>query len=84
MRYTSSFGNESVNGRLVIGGRVGGNDVDQMNGLVDGVQVYNEILSPAQIQSFAAMSVSAVPEPSPLFLGALAALCLLCLKRRAS
>ena len=76
------FGNESVNGRLVIGGRLGANDVDQMNGLVDGIQVYGQVLSLAQIQNAAAASVSVVPEPSTYFLGALGALCLLCLKRR--
>jgi hypothetical protein len=79
---TSFFGNESANGRLVIGGRLGGNDVDQANGLLDGIQVYDQVLTPAEIQSAAAMSVSAVPEPSTYLLGALAALCLLCLKRR--
>jgi hypothetical protein len=79
---TSSFGNETVNGRLVIGGRVGGNDVDQANGRLDGIQVYDSVLSAAQIQSAAAASVSAVPEPSTLVLCALAALCFLCVKRR--
>jgi hypothetical protein len=79
---TSIFGNEGTAGRLVIGGRLGGNDVDQANGLVDGIQVYNEVLTAAQIQNAAAASVS-VPEPSTLVLGALAALCLLGLKRRA-
>jgi len=79
---TSVFGNEGAAGRLVIGGRLGGNDVDQANGLVDGVQVYNELLSVAQIQSAAAASVS-VPEPSTILLGALAGLCLLGLRRRA-
>ena len=77
------FGNELANGRVVIGGRLGGNDVDQMNGLVDGIQVYNTVLSLAEIQNGAAASVSVVPEPSTFALGALATLCLLGLKRRA-
>jgi len=60
---TSAFGNEGAAGRLVIGGRLGGNDTDQMNGLVDGVQVYNQVLTADQIRQAAAASVS-VPEPS--------------------
>ena len=31
---TSVFGNDTANARLVVGGRFGGNDVDQMNGIV--------------------------------------------------
>lgn len=80
---TRVFGNETVNGRLVIGGRLGGNDVDQMNGLVDGIQVFDQVLSLAEIQNAAAASVSVVPEPSTCALAALGALSLLCLKRRA-
>ena len=79
---TSVFGNESINGRLVIGGRLGSNDVDQAYGRLDGIQVYDSILSAAQIQSAAAASVSAVPEPSTYLLAALGTLSLLCLKRR--
>jgi len=78
---TSVFGNESINGRLIIGGRLGGNDVDQANGLLDGIQVYNEILSAAQIQNAAAGIVS-VPEPSTLFLGVVGTVCLFLGKRR--
>lgn len=66
----SSFGNEGVAGRLVIGGRVGANDTDQMNGLVDGVRVYNQLLTAAQIQQAAVESVS-IPEPSAAWLLAL-------------
>ncbi len=79
---TSVFGNESINGRLVIGGRLGSNDVDQANGRLDGIQVYDTVLSAAQIQSAAAASVSAVPEPSTYLLAALGTLCLLGLRRR--
>jgi hypothetical protein len=67
---TSLFGNEGTAGRLVVGGRLGANDVDQANGLLDGLQVYNEILTVDQIRNAAALSVS-VPEPSTLILGAL-------------
>ena len=62
---TSLFGNDGVAARLVIGGRVGGNDVDQMNGLVDGIRVYDSVLSIAEIRDAAVASVS-VPEPSSL------------------
>ena len=79
---TSVFGNESANGRLVIGGRLGANDVDQMNGLVDGIRVYDTVLTLPEIQSAAAASVSGVPEPSTYLLAALGALSLLGLRRR--
>jgi len=79
---TSVFGNESANGRLVIGGRVGGNDVDQANGILDGIQVYDEAFNAAQIQNAAALSVS-VPEPSTILLGAMGVLGLLFWRRRA-
>jgi len=65
---TSVFGNETANGRLVVGGRLGANDVDQANGRLDGIQVYNEVLDASQIQNAAVLSVS-VPEPSTLILG---------------
>lgn len=78
---TSVFGNESANGRLVIGGRLGGNNVDQMNGRVDGIQVYDGVLDAGQIQNAAAMSVS-VPEPSTLLIG-LGAAGLFLIQRRA-
>jgi hypothetical protein len=64
----SVFGNESALGRLVIGGRFGGNDVDQMNGLIDGVQIYDHVLSAEEIRIAAAESV---PEPSTFALAAL-------------
>jgi hypothetical protein len=66
---TSLFGNEGTPARLVVGGRLGGNDTDQMNGVVDGVQVYDQVLTLDQIRQAAAASVS-VPEPSALLLGA--------------
>jgi len=67
----SVFGNESAAGRLVIGGRFGGNDVDQMGGIVDGIQLYDHVLTPLEIQQAAAASVTAViPEPSTLVMAA--------------
>jgi hypothetical protein len=60
---TSVFGNEGTAARLVVGGRLGGNDTDQMNGQVDGVQVFNTVLTAAQIRQAAIDSVS-VPEPT--------------------
>jgi hypothetical protein len=64
---TSLFGNEGTPARLVVGGRLGGNDTDQMNGVVDGVQVFNQVLTVDQIRQAAAASVS-VPEPSAMLL----------------
>jgi hypothetical protein len=64
---TSVFGNEGAAARLVVGGRLGGADTDQMNGLIDGVQVFNEVLTVDQIRQAAAASV--VPEPSTMLLG---------------
>ena len=75
---TSLFGDESANGRLIVGGRFGGNDVDQANGRLDGIRVYNEVLSTEQIQLAA---IDSVPEPSTLFLGVIGAVCLLGLRR---
>ena len=63
---TSTFGNEAAAGRLVVGGRLGGNDADQMNGLVDGVQAFNQVLTLDQIRQAAVSSV--VPEPSAAML----------------
>jgi hypothetical protein len=78
---TSVFGNEAAAGRLVVGGRLGANDADQMNGLVDGVQVFNEVLTAAQIRQAAAASV--VPEPSTtMLLGVVG--CLALARRRRS
>jgi len=78
---TSVFGNEGAAARLTVGGRLGGNDTDQMNGRLDGVQVFNTVLTPAQIRQAAADSVS-VPEPSTLLLGV--AGCLFLARRRRS
>jgi hypothetical protein len=64
---TSAFGNEGAAGRLLVGGRFGANPVDQMNGSIDGVQVYNQVLTAAQIQQAAVSSVS-IPEPSSTIL----------------
>ncbi len=69
---TSVFGNEAANGRLTIGARIGGSDFDQTNGRLDGIQVYDNVLTAAQIQAAAIGAVS-VPEPGVLALGALAA-----------
>jgi len=79
---TSAFGNEGAAGRLVIGGRVGGNDTDQMNGLVDGVQVYNQVLTADQIRQAAAASVS-VPEPSTMLILGVAGCLALARRQRA-
>jgi len=61
---TSVFGPDTINSRLVVGSRLGGNDSDQMAGQLDGIRVYDQILSATEIQQAAAESVSAVPEPS--------------------
>lgn len=83
---TSVFGPYGASSRLSIGGRIGagagntgGNDADQVNGLLDGVRIYDTVLSEADIRAFAAQSVS-VPEPAAASFG-LAALAL-CLRRR--
>ena len=68
---TDTFGDESALGRLVIGGRLGGNDRDQANGLLDGLRVYNRVLTAAELREAAALSV--VPEPSVAMLGIIAA-----------
>ena len=67
---TSSFGNEGAAGRLVIGSRFGGADADQMNGLVDGVRVYDQVLTQEAIREAAVASVS-IPEPSSAILAVL-------------
>jgi hypothetical protein len=79
---TSVFGNESVNGRLVIGGRFGGNDSDQMGGIVDGILLYDHILTPLEIQQAAVGSVTApIPEPSTIALAAIGVAALVWRKR---
>ena len=72
----SSFGNELAPARLIVGARLGGNDVDQMNGLIDGVQVHDQILTVEEIRAAAINSVS-IPEPSSAILGLLGGLALL-------
>ena len=54
---TAPFGDESALGRLVIGGRLGGNDRDQANGLLDGLRVYNRVLSEAELREAAALAL---------------------------
>ena len=79
---TSLFGNELAAGRLVIGGRLGGNDVDQANGRLDGIRIYDEVLSLAAIQQAAVASV--IPEPSSFLLAAMACMAVAWWRRRAS
>ena len=62
----SLFNNEGPNARATIGARFGGNDFDQTNGLLDGIRIYDEVLTATQIQEAAVTSV--VPEPSSLAL----------------
>jgi hypothetical protein len=66
---TSVFGQEGVNSRLTIGGRLGalaggagGNDGDQVNGLLDGIRVYDSVLTETEIRSAAIAGV--IPEPA--------------------
>ena len=66
---TSLFGDDLEPARLTFGGRLGvlaggagGNDGDQMNGLVDGVRVYNTVLTESELRAAAVASV--VPEPA--------------------
>jgi hypothetical protein len=54
---------------LVIGGRLGANDVDQASGLLDGIRIYDQVLTSAEIQEAAVSSVS-IPEPSSFVIGA--------------
>lgn len=80
---TAPFNAETTDGRLLIGGRLGGTDLDQASGLLDGLRVYDTALTAGEIAAAAAASVSAVPEPSSgLLLGALAAPALLRRRRR--
>jgi hypothetical protein len=68
---TSVFGNDLAAARLTVGSRLGGNDADQMNGLLDGVRVYNTVLTVDEIRQAAVESVSQIPEPSSLVLALL-------------
>jgi hypothetical protein len=77
---TSLFNNDGPNARATIGARLGGNDVDQTNGLLDGVRIYNEVLTPTQIQEAAVASV--VPEPATCGLMLLGGASLLRRRRR--
>ena len=79
---TRLFGNDSVNNRLVIGGRLGGSNNEQANGLIDGLRVYNNVLSDQEIRAAAAASVSAVPEPAVMLLGLVGAPLLALARRR--
>ncbi|MEX2142235.1 MAG: LamG-like jellyroll fold domain-containing protein [Pirellulales bacterium] len=80
---TSLFGNDLAAGRLVIGGRVGANDTDQASGLLDGIRIYDRVLSVPEIQQAAVISVS-IPEPSSFVLAALACFGLVWWRRRSS
>ena len=76
----SLFNNDGPNARLTIGARLGGNDVDQANGRLDGIRIYDEVLTPAQIQEAAVTSV--VPEPAACGLMLLGAASVLRRRRR--
>ncbi len=77
----SSFLDDSANARLTVGSRLGGNDADQMNGLLDGVVVYDGVLTEAEIRQAAIDSVS-VPEPATAMMGLVAGIGLLVRRRR--
>jgi len=82
---TRLFGNDSANNRLVIGGRLGGSNNEQTNGLIDGLRVYDTVLSVDEIRAAAAASVSAaVPEPCVSSIGLLGAPLLALRRRRVS
>jgi hypothetical protein len=72
---TRLFGNDSANNRLVFGGRLGGSNNEQAYGLIDGLRVYDTIITLDEIRAAAAASVS-VPEPSATCLGILGGLLL--------
>lgn len=52
------FNARSSEARMTIGGRLGGSNVEQVSGLVDGLRVYAELLSAPQIRTAAYNSVS--------------------------
>lgn len=71
---TRLFGNDSTNNRLVIGGRLGGSNNEQASALIDGLRVYDAVLTEEEIRAAAAKSVSVIPEPGTVlsvFIGAL-------------
>ena len=70
---TSFFNNEGPAARVTIGARAGGNDFDQTNGFLDGIRIYDQVLTAAQIQEAAVASV--VPEPSSVGLALLGVAC---------
>ena len=75
------FNNDSMSNRLVFGGRLGGSNNEQANGLIDGLRVYDEVLTLDQIRLAAAESVS-VPEPGAAFLGLIGLSLCGCKRRR--
>ncbi|MGV3533991.1 MAG: LamG-like jellyroll fold domain-containing protein [Chthoniobacteraceae bacterium] len=76
----SLFNNPGPNASATIGARLGGNDSDQTFGLLDGVQVHDQVLTAAEIRAAAALSV--VPEPSAAALVVLGAIGLAGRRRR--
>lgn len=66
------FGNDSPNNRQVIGGRLNGSNNEQTGGLLDGIRVYDTVLTVEQIRSAAVESVS-IPEPTAMTLPLLSA-----------
>jgi hypothetical protein len=78
----SLFGDDLAAARLTIGGRLGGNDADQMSGRMDGIRVYDSVLTDVEIRAAAVASVS-VPEPASFTLASVAAAALLRRRRRA-
>ena len=77
---TTLYTNETAAARLILGARFGGNDVDQMNGRLDGVRVYDTVLTQAEIRQAAVQSV--VPEPASGLLALFAGLGVAARRRR--
>ena len=63
------FTNDSTNNRQVIGGRLGGSNNEQTGGLLDGVRVYDSILSVEEIRAAAidTMATARKPQVAALF-----------------
>jgi hypothetical protein len=78
---TRVFGNDSPNNRQVIGGRLGGSNNEQASGLLDGIRVYDSVLTIDEIRFAAAEAVSAIPEPTTVLLAFLGMPALLRKKR---